>query len=157
MVSHLRCFANKSRECCAVLLLFCLVFFTGTSANAFAKKQIKLGGRTFVVEVAESPDQHQRGLMFREKLGENEGMLFIFDNEETRFFWMKNTLIDLSIGYFDKKGVLVDVQEMKSGKGVPDAALPSYPSALPAKYALEMTKGWFEKNKVKIGSKLTVQ
>ncbi len=123
----------------------------------FSKRNISLNGKTLVVEVAETPDQHERGLMFRNKLADSEGMLFIFSNEETRFFWMKNTMIDLSIGYFDKNGTLVDVQEMKSGKGVPDTALPSYPSAKPAKYALEMSKGWFDKNKVKVGSKLKLQ
>ncbi|KHD88612.1 MAG: hypothetical protein OM95_08725 [Bdellovibrio sp. ArHS] len=124
------------------------------AATPFKTRSIKVGNKTLVVEIAETADQHERGLMFREKLGENEGMLFIFKNEETRFFWMKNTLIDLSIGYFDRNGTLVDIQEMKTGKGIPDVQLPSYPSAKPAKYALEMQKGWFEKNKIKIGAKL---
>jgi uncharacterized membrane protein (UPF0127 family) len=94
--------------------------------------------------------------MFRNSLGEDEGMLFIFNNEETRFFWMKNTLIDLSIAYFNKGGTLVDIQEMKSGKGIAEASLPSYASAQPAKYALEMNKGWFDKNKIKLGTKLKI-
>lgn len=89
-------------------------------------------------------------------MGEDEGMLFIFKNTETRFFWMKNTLIDLSIGYFDAEMKLIDIKEMKSGKGVPDSALPSYASAQPAKYALEMNAGWFDKNKIKLGSKLKI-
>ncbi|WII72963.1 DUF192 domain-containing protein [Bdellovibrio sp. 22V] len=150
----LKCLKNKWAFVFTVLFASFVVF----SANAadFQKKTIKLGAKTLVVEVAETPDQHERGLMFRDKLPENEGMLFIFKNEETRFFWMKNTLIDLSIAYFDKNGTLIDIQEMKSGKGVPEAALPSYPSAKPAKYALEMSKGWFDKNKIKIGSKLKV-
>lgn len=147
---------------CSVLIRFVFVFglsisalpFEALGAKDFAKKKVTLGTKTFVVEVAETSDQHERGLMFRDKMGENEGMLFIFKNEETRFFWMKNTLIDLSIGYFDKNLILIDVKEMKSGKGVPDATLPSYASAQPAKYALEMNKGWFEKNKIKLGSKL---
>jgi uncharacterized membrane protein (UPF0127 family) len=157
MVSRWKCFASSGRLIVATLLVVFSFLPAIGAAQTFAKKKIKLSDKTLVVDVATTPDQHQRGLMFRERMGENEGMLFIFDNEETRFFWMKNTLIDLSIGYFDKKGVLIDVQEMKSGKGVPDAALPSYPSAHPAKYALEMNKGWFEKNKIKLGSKLTVQ
>lgn len=123
----------------------------------FKKKKIKLGPKTLVVEVAETPEQHERGLMFRDKLGPDEGMLFIFKNEETRFFWMKNTLIDLSIGYFDRGGILIDVHEMTSGKGIPDEQLPSYASVKPAKYALEMTKGWFAKNKIKIGTKLNLK
>ncbi|WP_295902114.1 DUF192 domain-containing protein [uncultured Bdellovibrio sp.] len=149
-----RCFANKNFFAVGILSLF-LSF--SAHAKEFEKKKINLGGKTLVVEVASTPDQHERGLMFRDKMGPDEGMLFIFKNEETRFFWMKNTLIDLAIGYFDKNGTLIDVQEMVSGKGIPDAELPSYPSAKPAKYALEMNKGWFDKNKVKLGSKLKIQ
>ncbi|QDK36153.1 DUF192 domain-containing protein [Bdellovibrio sp. NC01] len=147
MVSLLRCFALTA------LISFS---FNAQAALQFAKKKISVGNKTFVVEIAESTPQHERGLMFINKLAEDEGMLFIFKNEETRFFWMKNTMIDLSIGFFDKDKTLVDVQEMKSGQNVSDADLPSYASARPAKYALEMNKGWFDKNKIKIGSKLKI-
>ncbi|WP_347358368.1 DUF192 domain-containing protein [Bdellovibrio sp.] len=140
----------------AKISLFFVLIMPSAFAKDFAKKKISLGGKTFVVEIAETPDQHERGLMFRTKMGEDEGMLFIFKNTETRFFWMKNTLIDLSIGYFDSGMKLIDVKEMKSGKGVPDTALPSYASAQPAKYALEMNAGWFDKNKIKLGSKLKI-
>lgn len=152
MVSLWKCFKSKT-----VLFIFATFFVSAQSfALSFGKKQIQLANKTLVVEIAETNEQHQHGLMFREKLSEDEGMLFIFKEEEPRFFWMKNTLIDLSIGYFDKHGVLIDIQEMKSGKGIPTSALPSYPSSKPAKYALEMRKGWFVKNRIKIGSKLKV-
>lgn len=120
-------------------------------AKEFQKKKIKLGAKTLIVEVAQTQEQLAFGLMFREKLNPDEGMLFIFADEAVRSFWMKNTLIDLSIGFFDGKRRLVDVKEMKSGKGIIDQALPSYVSAHPARYALEMNKGWFEKNKIRIG------
>lgn len=147
MVSLLKCFG-----------LVLILSFSGNSFAAlqFSKKKVTLGSKTFVVEVAETLPQHERGLMFVPKLGEDEGMLFVFKNEETRFFWMKNTMIDLSIGFFDKDKTLVDVQEMKSGQNKNDADLPSYGSARPAKYALEMNKGWFDKNKIKLGSKLKI-
>jgi len=145
-------------KCCkrlsAGLLSLLLVSSVALGASPFKKKKITVGAKTLVVEIAETPDQHERGLMFRDKMGPDEGMLFIFKNEETRFFWMKNTLINLSIGYFDKNGKLIDVQEMTSGKNVPDEQLPSYASAKPAKYALEMSEGWFTKNKIKLGAKL---
>ncbi|MEN0057486.1 MAG: DUF192 domain-containing protein [Bdellovibrio sp.] len=148
-----RCCAPKNFK---LFLLFLFFWSSFAGAQDFTKKKISLGGRTFVVDVAENPAQYERGLMFRESLKQDEGMLFIFKNEETRFFWMKNTLIDLSIGFFDKEGVLIDIQEMKSGKGIPEAQLPSYASAKPAKYALEMRKGWFKEKKIKVGSKLTI-
>lgn len=166
MVSLLKCFAKINSDRLSkfeikrnlMISLFLLFLpFSSFAKEQLAKKKISLNGRNFVVEVAETTAQHERGLMFREKLGEDEGMLFIFKNEETRFFWMKNTLIDLSIAYFDKNGSLIDIQEMKSGKGIPDYQLPSYPSSGPAKFALEMNKGWFARNKIKVGSKLKVR
>ena len=142
------------------LVNWTVLFLTTTAiagtGQTLSKKQITLAGKKLTVEIAETSKQQEIGLMFRQSMGTDEGMLFIFKSEETRFFWMKNTLIDLSIAYFDKNGTLVDIQEMKSGRGVPDAALPSYPSAKPAKYALEMNKGWFQKNKIKVGDKITI-
>jgi uncharacterized membrane protein (UPF0127 family) len=126
------------------------------AAEKFPTKTIKLGNKTLTVEVASTTKQQEQGLMMRTHLGDEDGMLFVFSNEETRFFWMKDTLIDLSIGYFNKDGKLIDVQEMKSGKGLADTALPTYASAQPAKYALEMNKGWFDKNKIKLGTKLKI-
>lgn len=148
MVLLLRCFA--------VVILLNSIAPQASSATEFPKKNITVGTKKITVEIAETPDQLQRGLMFRNGLGENEGMLFLFKNEETRFFWMKNTLIDLSIGFFDKNKNLIDIQEMKSGKNIADSALPSYGSASPAMYALEMNRGWFDKNKIKLGAKLKV-
>jgi uncharacterized membrane protein (UPF0127 family) len=118
----------------------------------FKKEKITLDGKTISVEVAESEPQHERGLMFRKSMPENDGMLFIFSNEDVRYFWMKNTYIDLSIGYFDKEKTLIDIQEMKAASMM-ETRPPSYPSAKPAMYALEMNKGWFAKNKVKVGQK----
>lgn len=145
-------------KCLKLKALFFILFCSiSTSATTFKKRTILLGDKTLVVDIAESSAQHEHGLMFKNKLGPDEGMLFIFPNEQTRFFWMKNTLIDLSIGYFDGQGILFDIHEMKSGKGIADSALPSYPSSKPAKYALEMSKGWFEKNKIKMGTKLKLK
>lgn len=148
MASLLRCFV--------LAIVFSFTISAGASDKALPKKKITLGAKTLLVEVASTIEQQAQGLMNRKSLGDDEGMLFVFSNEETRFFWMKDTLIDLSIGYFNKDGKLVDVQEMKSGKGLADTALPSYPSAHPAKYALEMNKGWFDKNKIKLGTKLKI-
>ncbi|MGZ3773715.1 MAG: DUF192 domain-containing protein [Bdellovibrio sp.] len=155
MVSLLKCFASK--RSLAVIFTLILVPFFSFATEQFSKKNVTLANKKLVVEVAETLAQQEQGLMFRGKLGENDGMLFVFKNEETRFFWMKNTQIDLSIAYFDKNGILFDIQEMKSGAGISDAQLPSYPSSRPAKYALEMNKGWFERNKIKKGSKLKVR
>lgn len=117
------------------------------------KKQIEVRGIKIWVEVAESDAARAQGLMYRKSLGQDEGMLFIFPEEEILSFWMKNTFIPLSIGYFTKEGVLIDVKDMEPfGEKLGDP--PTYRSSRPAKFALEMNKGWFQKNKVGLGSKL---
>lgn len=136
-------------------LALSLVFASGLCRAQdviFEKGKIKLAGKTLAVELAESRVQHERGLMNRQALSGNEGMLFVFPDEETRYFWMKNTIIDLSIGYFDKNKTLIDMQEM-AATSMMDEHPPAYPSAKPAMYALEMSKGWFTKNKIKLGQK----
>lgn len=118
------------------------------SAPKFKNEFIQLGHKKVSVEIAETNQQLEYGLMHRTSLKEDQGMLFIFKNEQILSFWMKNTLIDLSIGYFSKKKVLNEVLEMKSTSFL-QTNFPSYPSQQPAMYALEMNKGWFSKNKIK--------
>jgi hypothetical protein len=122
---------------------------------AFKTKTIKVGGVAVVAEIADTPEKSTRGLMFRKKLDEGTGMLFIFPDEEIRSFWMKNTFIDLSIGFFDAQQRLVDIQDMRAVKSEMEINPPTYQSAAPAKYALEVPRGWFQKHKIKVGDKLT--
>lgn len=101
------------------------------------------------VEIADTPAEQEKGLMFRKSLGKDRGMLFVFPDEQVRSFWMKNTLIPLSIAYIDSDGRIIDLQEMKALDDQP----PHYVSAKPAKYALEANKGFFEKHGVKVGDR----
>jgi len=116
----------------------------------FKKTFIKIKNIKISVELAETEEQLEYGLMFRDHLAKNQGMLFIFDQERQLSFWMKNTIIDLSIAYFDKNKKIVDIQEMKATSSL-DIQIPSYPSKSPALYALEMNARWFEKNHIKVG------
>ncbi len=122
----------------------------------FKKIDIEIGSKKIKVELAATPDQHQRGLMYREKLGADSGMLFVFDMEDQLSFWMKNTYVDLAIAYIDKNKKIVDIQEMQATSKVQIMEPKTYPSKKPAKYALEMNKGWFKKNNIKIGDKLVL-
>lgn len=99
------------------------------------------------VEIADEPDEQAQGLMNRTALGEDRGMLFVFDSEETRSFWMRNTLIPLSIAYIDSEGRIVDIQKMEPLDDEP----PQYVSAEPAQYALEVNQGFFEERGVEVG------
>lgn len=149
------------------VFVFIFVALMGIQANAasdravsaeasiqFVKEKIKVGPHTITVEIADTDPKRERGLMFREKLPENQGMLFVFDNERPLSFWMKNTLIPLSIGFFDKDRKLLDVHEM-TPMVMGEKDFKVYSSRAPAMYALEMPQGWFTKHAVKPGATFT--
>ena len=102
------------------------------------------------VEIADSPIEITRGLMYRTALAEDRGMLFVYPYEARLSFWMKNTLIPLSIAFIDAEGRIVDIQDMKPLDDDP----PSYVSAKPARYALEVNQGFFEERGVKVGDRV---
>lgn len=137
-------------------ILVCVSAF-GADKNLikFEKKKIKINQIVITVEVADTEEKSEQGLMYRTELKNNEGMLFVFNTEEIKNFWMKNTFIPLSIGFFDKNKTLVDMQEMIPVKSEMQTNIPSYQSKKPALYVLEMTKGWFTKNKIQLGSKFS--
>lgn len=136
-----------------VFLVYSLDLWSKNSEILFKKGTLKIAGHTLQVEIAESEEEHAHGLMFRKKMPANHGMIFIFKDSRMRKFWMKNTLIPLSIAYFDENQTLVDLKDMKPGTLVEDEFLPSYPSAEPAKFAVEVNQGWFRKKKIKKGAK----
>ncbi len=100
---------------------------------------VKLKGERFTVELAETSDKQALGLMFRESLPDDHGMLFLFPREAKRSFWMKNTRIPLDIFYFDEDLALVSVSE--NTPPCRTQRCPNYPSAGPAKYVLELNAG----------------
>lgn len=139
-----------------ILSGFALVFSTMVAAKETRPKykveNIKISNHVVKVEVAATEEEHAFGLMYVTHLQKNSGMLFVFSNDQVRNFWMKNTLIPLSIGFFDKNKTLISIHEMQpyiEGSGAPAI----YSSAGPARFALEMNKNWFALNKVKIGEK----
>ena len=139
------------------LFISFLLLIYASSASTYELVQlqtqkIKIGSKIILVEVADTPEKASQGLMYRTKMDENSGMLFVFKDEEKRSFWMKNTFIDLSIGFFNKDKALVDIQEMQSVKSIMEQPK-SYESREKAQYALEMNKNWFTKNKIKLRQK----
>jgi YVTN family beta-propeller protein len=104
------------------------------------------------VEVPDDREEFARGLMFRKHLPWNAGMLFAYSDEETRSFWMKNTLIPLDMMFVDSSSRIVDIKE-----NVPPCEqdeCPSYPSKEPAQYVLEVNAGFVQDKGVKIGDQL---
>jgi uncharacterized membrane protein (UPF0127 family) len=97
------------------------------------------------VEVAKTPHQHSKGLMFRDKLDEDSGMIFIFEKPRVLSFWGMNTFIPLDIAFLDEQGTIKDIRRIKRHD------LNSVKSSCPCKYAIELEDGWFSKNGIKEG------
>jgi uncharacterized membrane protein (UPF0127 family) len=96
--------------------------------------------------VAADDGARQQGLMFREKMGANAGMVFVFDQPATQCMWMKNTLLPLSVAFIDAEGRIVNIEDMQP------QTLESHCSTKPVKYALEMNLGWFKQKHIKPGT-----
>lgn len=105
------------------------------------------------VKVANDPSELSQGLMNVTGLPENEGMLFVFNNEAIRSFWMKNTLISLDIIFLNKDFEVVTIQE----NTIVNQTEILYKSTEPAQLVLEVNAGWAERNQIKVGSKLEVK
>jgi len=99
-------------------------------------------------QVAQTPDQRATGLMHRKEMPQHEGMLFVFERPSVQCFWMKDTLLPLSIAFIADDGTVVNLAEMKQ------LALDSHCSDKPVRYVLEMNQGWFARKGVKPGSRL---
>jgi uncharacterized membrane protein (UPF0127 family) len=107
---------------------------------------LNIGIHVIKAEVARSEPQREQGLMFRKKMGSNEGMVFVFDAPAGICMWMKNTLIPLSVAFIDAKGTILNVEEMKA------QTLDSHCAQGAASYALEMNKSWFKDKNIKPGT-----
>ena len=111
--------------------------------------ELTVGTTAVVAEVADSDQERQMGLMYRESLGQNEGMLFVYPDSGERYFWMKNTTIALSIAYINEEGEIVRIKDLTP------LSEQRVSSEYPVKYALEMSQGWFKRNGVRMGHPVT--
>ena len=114
---------------------------------------VELGGHRYSIEIADDDAERARGLMFRDDMAADHGMLFIHDSEAPQSYWMKNTRIPLDILYFDDNRRLVSQQ-----RDVPPCSLgdqcPPYPSDAPARYVLELNAGQAAQLKLETGAEL---
>ncbi|MBI4833736.1 MAG: DUF192 domain-containing protein [Planctomycetes bacterium] len=109
-----------------------------------------INGKAINVEVAATADQRELGLMHRKNLPENSGMIFLYPEETPVRFWMKDTLIPLSIAFIKEDGTITQIADMK-----PLTEDTTW-SRVAVKYALEMNKGWFKRNNIKEGDKVFI-
>ncbi|MGQ9646076.1 MAG: DUF192 domain-containing protein [Thermodesulfobacteriota bacterium] len=128
--------------------LVILLLFLGPSmaqSNSLLKIPLYIHDKEIWVELAKTPAERAKGLMGRKELGPDEGMFFIFESEDYHAFWMKDTLLPLSIAFIDKSGRIVGIVDMKP------LSLDSHSPPKPILYALEMKKGWFAANGIQVG------
>ena len=134
---------------------FCFIALLLNGCASAGGTWIELGGRRYMVEIADDDAERQRGLMFRDAMPIDHGMLFIHDREEPQSYWMKNTRIALDILYFDSARKLVAQQ-----RDVPPCSLgdgcPPYPSDAPARFVLELNAGEAARLKLQDGAELRV-
>lgn len=112
----------------------------------FRSIPLNIGIHVIQAEAAATPAQREQGLMFREKMGANEGMVFLFGTPTTVCMWMKNTLIPLSVAFIDEQGKIVNIADMQP------QSTESHCGDKPVKYALEMNQGWFKQKNIKPGT-----
>jgi len=110
--------------------------------------QLTAGMHRVRAELADRVDTRMTGLMHRTALAQNAGMLFVFDEAAIHCMWMKNTLIPLSVAFVDEAGAVINVADMQPHSEQ------SHCAARPARYALEMSRGWFAERGIGPGSRL---
>ena len=138
---------NFSKTWGVVLLL---VAVTGCASGELERVDIQIRGELFRVEVADEPDEQRRGLMFRQDLAPNEGMIFVYDDEREMSFWMQNTYIPLSIAFIRQDGTIAQIEDMEPLSEEPVR------SNEPVRYALELNQGRFDELGIRPGDRVVL-
>lgn len=138
------------------LAILCFIFISACKSTSTDKNSIKIKDKKLIIKIADTDQERALGLMHIKSLPKNEGMLFVFNHKSTLSFWMKNTLIPLSIAYIDENCTIVDIQQMQPA-GKNNLNPTTYPSKKPAIFALETNINWFKNNSINVGDKITLQ
>ena len=144
--------ARVPRAAARALAAFALAFAFVVPAPARAAPKfipVKVAGHALRVEVAATVEERMQGLMFRTKLGANDGMLFVFDEPAYHAMWMKNTPLPLSVAFVDGEGRILNILDMEPH------TLDQHAAAGPARFAIETNKGWFAQRRIKAGDRVT--
>lgn len=132
------------------LLFSLLLLFISKNTYSYLNNlntQLEINHHTIHAEIADNDQSRAQGLMFREQLAADSGMLFVFEQPGMPCFWMKNTPLNLSIAFITDKGVITNIEHMSA------QSLDSHCPTAPIRYALEMEQGWF-KGKAKAGDRV---
>ncbi|MFW5882876.1 MAG: DUF192 domain-containing protein [Verrucomicrobiota bacterium] len=138
-----------------LLCVLCALLFTtgcqreATPVPADTAFELTIGGVPIRAEMALTREEQARGLMFRESLAEDTGMLFVFPKARRQSFYMKNTQVPLDIAYLDPDGVLQEIH-----RGYPYSLDPIPSRSQRIQFVLEMEQGWFADNGIRLGAQL---
>jgi len=134
------------RNICAQVAIFWTLNYSVTGyASAPQQVSLTINGHKIVASVARTNAQREKGLMNQQKLGKNEGMLFVFPRVEYHSMWMKNTPIPLDVAFINQNGSIINIANMAA------MSLTTHTAQQPAKYTLEMNAGWFHHHGAKAG------
>jgi len=112
------------------------------------REDMFISGHRLSVEIADEQEEHTRGLMFRKRLAENRGMLFVYEKDSKLTFWMKDTVLPLSIAFIASDGVIREIRDMEP------LSLNSVRSSRNVRYALEVNQGWFRDRGINVGDRV---
>lgn len=133
-----------------LLSLFCLSLACSALAQErLALAELGIKARRITVEVANTPAARTTGLMYRQSLPPQQGMVFVYPDSGTLCMWMKNTPLPLSVAFIDAQGRIVNIADMQPN------TRDHHCSSIPARYALEMNHGWFRQNNIASGDRVT--
>jgi uncharacterized protein len=123
----------------------------GVDTTPFGLKtvELKILNANLKAEVADTPQASENGLMFRDSLPEDRGMLFVFEQPKTASFWMRNTKIPLSIAYIDSRGKILEIRSLKP---LDETAVLSASDRVA--FALEVNQGWFGRHGISPGAQI---
>jgi len=138
----------KTRRATALVLAWIGVLVPLPALSQLPVMNLNAGIHVIRAEVANTFETRARGLMYRESLESNQGMLFVFPQIERHCMWMKNTPLPLSVAFIDEGGEVVSISEM-----LPHTEN-SHCAARSARFALEMSKGWFAGKGIRAGAKI---
>ena len=110
---------------------------------------INIGIHLIQAELAIADEERAQGLMFREKMGQNEGMVFRFSSAREVCMWMKNTPLPLSVAFIEEGGGIINIEDMQP------QTLEAHCAKKPSRSALEMNQGWFKSKNIKAGNKVS--
>ncbi len=144
-----------------LIILFIFLFVTACNSPEESEKNIRtieVGSQNVQVEIADSPQEWELGLSYRDTLQENHGMLFIFPDAHRRIFWMKGCNFDIDLAYIEPDGIISEIITMKKEPpNTPQDSLILYVSqSITIKYTLEMIGGWFDEHKITAGSRINL-